>query len=39
MIRSHFAGGVSEQGNMQKGSSKGWFKESSMPFHFICVAF
>ena len=24
LIRSHFAGGVSEQDDMQKGSSKGW---------------
>ena len=29
MIRSHFAGGVSEQGDMQKAVSKGWCKESS----------
>ena len=28
MIRSHFAGGVSEQGDMHEAVSKGWCKES-----------
>ena len=28
MIRSHFTGCVSEQGDMQKAVSKGWCKES-----------
>ena len=28
MIRSHFAGGVSEQSDMQKAVFKGWCKES-----------
>ena len=28
MIRSHFAGGVSEQYDMQKAISDGWRKES-----------
>ena len=28
MLGSHFAGGVSEHGEMQKGSLKGWWKES-----------
>ena len=28
MIRSHFARGVSEQGDMQKGSFQRWCKES-----------
>ena len=30
MIRSHFARGVSEQDDMQRGSFQGWCKEASL---------
>ena len=36
MIRSHFAGCVSEQGDMQKGSFQRWCKESSHEV-LICI--
>ena len=35
MIRSHFARGVSEQGDLQKAVSKGWCKESRF-FYTFC---
>ena len=39
MIRSHFVGGVSEQGDMQKGSFQRWCKEVSLLFSLTGVAF
>ena len=30
MKRSHYAGGVSEQGDMKKAASKGWCKDSKL---------
>ena len=38
IMGSHFPGGVSEQVNMQKGNSKGWYNERSLSF-FISVVF
>ena len=33
MIRSHFAGGVSDELVCRKAVSKGWYKESSIGYH------
>ena len=35
MIRSHFAEGVTEQGDMQKAVSNGWRKESSPSINIV----